>query len=41
MGKLVTKERMKSKSAETGICFSFSCRDNSSFGLNSLGPLDL
>ena len=29
------------KSAETGICSRFGCRDNSSFMLNNLGPLCL
>ena len=34
VGKVVTKERRKAKSAEPGICIRFSCRDNSSFKLN-------
>ena len=38
---VVTKEWRKVKSADAGICIRFSCRDNSSFRLNSLGPLCL
>ena len=41
VGMVVTKEWRKAKSAEAGICIRFSCRDNSSFRLNSLGPLCL
>ena len=41
VGKVVTKERIKAKSAETGFFLRFSSRDNSSFRLNSLGPLCL
>ena len=36
-----TKKWRKVKSADAGICIRFSCRDNSSFRLNSLGPLCL
>ena len=38
---VVTKEWRKVKSADAGICIRFSCRDNSSFRLNSLGPMCL
>ena len=41
VGKVVTKVRTKAKSAETGFFLCFSIRDNSSFRLNSLGPLCL
>ena len=42
VGKVVTKVRPKAKSAENGFFFlRFSSRDNSSFRLNSLGPLCL
>ena len=36
-----TKKWRKVKSADAGICIRFSCRDNSSFRLNSPGPLCL
>ena len=39
VGKVVTKGRRQAKRSEPGICIRFSCRDNSSFRLNSLGPL--
>ena len=38
---VVTKEWRKVKSADAGIRICLSCRDNSSFSLNSLGPLCL
>ena len=41
VGMVVTKEWRNVKSADAGICIRFSCRDNSSFRLNSLGPLCL
>ena len=41
VGRVVTKEERKVKSAVPEICIDFSCRDNSSFRLNSLGPLCL
>ena len=39
LGKVVTKKWRVAKSDEPGICIRFSCRDNSSFRLNTLGPL--
>ena len=41
VGMVVTKEWRKVKSADAGIRICLSCRDNSSFRLNSLGPLCL
>ena len=37
--KVVTRERRKAKSAELKFAFVSAFRDNSSFGLNILGPL--
>ena len=41
MGKVVTREWRKAKSAELEFAFVSAFRDNSSFGLNILGPLCL
>ena len=41
MGKVVTREWRKASSAELEIAFVSAFRDNSSFGLNILGPLSL
>ena len=41
MGKVVTKEWTKAKSAETGFVVHFRCRNNSSFRRNILGLLCL
>ena len=41
LGKVVTKKWRVAKSDEPGICIRFSCRDNSSFRLNTLGLLCL
>ena len=41
MGKVVTREWRKAKSAKLEFAFVSAFRDNSSFGLNILGPLCL
>ena len=41
MGKVVTREWRKAKSAKLQFAFVSAFRDNSSFGLNILGPLCL
>ena len=41
VGKVVTREGRKVKSAELEFAFVSAFRDNSSFGLNILGPLCL
>ena len=41
MGNVVTREWRKAKSAELEFAFVSAFRDNSSFGLNILGPLCL
>ena len=41
VGKVVTREWRKASSAELEIAFVSAFRDNSSFGLNILGPLCL
>ena len=41
MGKVVTRECRKAKSAELEFALVSALRDNSSFGLNILGPLCL
>ena len=41
MGKVVTREWRKAKSAKLEFVFVSAFRDNSSFGLNILGPLCL
>ena len=41
MGKVVTMEWRKAKSAKLQFAFVSAFRDNSSFGLNILGPLCL